>query len=224
MSNLDAYLDSINYIPAEVKRNFLLIGELDERTKDTLEIIDIDTNDCFGRNSKSESEKRNEKKEQIKKLYDLCLELTDEKIGIAVQTYDLIDKHIRRLDTDIHNFEIELEQQEKLKASQPKKTKSESRKRKATNDGNRPHKRPKKSSKKSGSSNNSTNNSVVPIPEMKVDPSEPIYCICNRVSFGEMVGCDNPECRVEWFHFECVGLTSSPKGRWLCPECRSKKK
>lgn len=24
-----------------------------------------------------------------------------------------------------------------------------------------------------------------------IDPSEPRYCICNRVSFGEMIGCDN---------------------------------
>ena len=54
------------------------------------------------------------------------------------------------------------------------------------------------------------------------DPSEPTYCFCNRVSFGEMVACDNPDCRVEWFHFECVGLQADqarPKGKWYCPEC-----
>ena len=82
---------------------------------------------------------------------------------------------------------------------------------------------------------------------MPVDPNEPTYCFCNRVSFGEMVGCDNPDvrypcfhqfteinfiflfvslrkCLVEWFHFECVGLTASPKGKWLCPECTKQKK
>jgi hypothetical protein len=55
--------------------------------------------------------------------------------------------------------------------------------------------------------------------DMPVDPNEPTYCICQRVSFGEMVGCDNPECPREWFHYECVGLSASPKGKWLCPEC-----
>lgn len=24
-----------------------------------------------------------------------------------------------------------------------------------------------------------------------------------------MVACDNPECSVEWFHFECVGLSAA---------------
>eukprot|EP00299_Pterocystis_sp_00344_P009357 c3915_g1_i1.p1 GENE.c3915_g1_i1~~c3915_g1_i1.p1 ORF type:complete len:166 (+),score=33.24 c3915_g1_i1:217-714(+) len=55
--------------------------------------------------------------------------------------------------------------------------------------------------------------------DMPIDPNEPTYCICHRVSFGEMVACDNPECKVEWFHFECVGLKKQPKGRWFCPEC-----
>ena len=45
------------------------------------------------------------------------------------------------------------------------------------------------------------------------------YCTCQRVSFGDMVACDNPSCPFEWFHWECVGLTSEPKGTWFCPEC-----
>lgn len=50
--------------------------------------------------------------------------------------------------------------------------------------------------------------------EMDVDdPNEPRYCYCNRVSFGEMVGCDGEECKIEWFHLECVGLRSAPKNR-----------
>ena len=63
-----------------------------------------------------------------------------------------------------------------------------------------------------------------------VDPSEPLYCTCKyvyhqlsctsyimflfnkvhinrRISYGDMVGCDDPDCLVEWFHFTCVGLT-----------------
>lgn len=55
--------------------------------------------------------------------------------------------------------------------------------------------------------------------EMDVDdPNEPRYCYCNRVSFGEMVGCDGEECKIEWFHLECVGLRSAPKNRkYHCP-------
>ncbi|KNC83466.1 hypothetical protein SARC_04275 [Sphaeroforma arctica JP610] len=52
-------------------------------------------------------------------------------------------------------------------------------------------------------------------------PTEETYCICNQVSYGEMVGCDNENsCLREWFHYSCVGLTEAPKGKWYCPECR----
>ena len=41
--------------------------------------------------------------------------------------------------------------------------------------------------------------------------------------FGEMVGCDNDLCPIEWFHFNCVQLTCEPKGKWYCPNCRGDK-
>lgn len=55
--------------------------------------------------------------------------------------------------------------------------------------------------------------------DVAADDSQPRYCLCQNVSYGEMVACDNPECPIEWFHFACVGLTEQPKGKWYCPEC-----
>jgi len=61
-----------------------------------------------------------------------------------------------------------------------------------------------------------------------VSPGEPTYCFCNRVSFGEMIGCDNQNCQIEWFHIECVGITSemlrSTKEKWYCPDCTALKR
>lgn len=34
---------------------------------------------------------------------------------------------------------------------------------------------------------------VNPISAWNVDPNEPRYCLCNDVSYGEMVGCDNED-------------------------------
>ncbi|KAI1412611.1 inhibitor of growth proteins N-terminal histone-binding-domain-containing protein [Hypoxylon sp. FL1857] len=45
------------------------------------------------------------------------------------------------------------------------------------------------------------------------------YCLCQHVSYGDMVACDNPACPYEWFHWSCVGLKSEPEGRWYCPSC-----
>lgn len=73
-----------------------------------------------------------------------------------------------------------------------------------------------------------------------IDPDEPRYCLCNRVSFGTMIGCENNDvsssflfclarnvltrfkCEKEWFHLECVGLNEIPPRttKWYCPDCR----
>ncbi|ERS98436.1 hypothetical protein HMPREF1624_05220 [Sporothrix schenckii ATCC 58251] len=49
------------------------------------------------------------------------------------------------------------------------------------------------------------------------------YCLCQNVSFGDMVACDNEDCPFEWFHWTCVGLKSEPNGTWYCPVCTEKK-
>uniref|UniRef100_A0A914XPV4 Inhibitor of growth protein n=1 Tax=Plectus sambesii TaxID=2011161 RepID=A0A914XPV4_9BILA len=56
--------------------------------------------------------------------------------------------------------------------------------------------------------------------QSNVEPDEPTYCLCEQVSFGEMIGCDYVKCTIEWFHFECVELKTKPKGKWYCPLCR----
>uniref|UniRef100_G1PZC8 Zinc finger PHD-type domain-containing protein n=1 Tax=Myotis lucifugus TaxID=59463 RepID=G1PZC8_MYOLU len=56
--------------------------------------------------------------------------------------------------------------------------------------------------------------------DLPIDPNELTYCLCNQVSYGEMTGCGNDECPIEWFHFSCVGLNHKPKGKCSCPRCR----
>jgi len=65
----------------------------------------------------------------------------------------------------------------------------------------------------------------------KVEKPEPVaavekeetYCFCKQVSYGQMIGCDNSKCTIEWFHFSCVGLQHKPKGKWFCSVCKSSK-
>ncbi|XTI94209.1 hypothetical protein V2W45_1437274 [Cenococcum geophilum] len=61
-----------------------------------------------------------------------------------------------------------------------------------------------------------------PVVEEEIDPDEPRYCICQDVSFGTMIACENEECEREWFHLECVGMTEIParRSKWYCPDCR----
>ena len=48
-----------------------------------------------------------------------------------------------------------------------------------------------------------------------------LICFCRREAFGKMIGCDNPQCKYEWFHLECVNVTTIPKGKWYCSKCKT---
>ncbi|WEL39680.1 chromatin remodeling protein [Encephalitozoon hellem] len=61
-------------------------------------------------------------------------------------------------------------------------------------------------------------NCVVNLGEM--GKNEKLYCRCGRPPFKSMIACDSPDCVRKWFHFECVGLASTPRAPWTCPECR----
>jgi hypothetical protein len=56
------------------------------------------------------------------------------------------------------------------------------------------------------------------------DPNEPKYCYCQRGSYGDMVGCDNPKCEKEWFHLGCTDLADKgvpgEEESWYCEDCR----
>lgn len=45
------------------------------------------------------------------------------------------------------------------------------------------------------------------------------FCQCPYDEVSEMIACDASDCRIEWFHFECVGIMIPPKGKWYCPDC-----
>lgn len=53
------------------------------------------------------------------------------------------------------------------------------------------------------------------IPQRETD-----FCTCGKyVADAPMIGCDGPECILQWYHFGCVGIVEPPDGDWLCPAC-----
>jgi hypothetical protein len=59
-----------------------------------------------------------------------------------------------------------------------------------------------------------------PTPSSRGSP-EPVYCICGQPADEDMIACDG-NCKTEWFHYKCVGLTPQalPKAGWFCPACK----
>lgn len=81
-------------------------------------------------------------------------------------------------------------------------------------------KKKKRKSRQTAHNNTQRDESPPRDEEVAIDPDEPTYCLCDQISFGEMIMCDNDLCPIEWFHFSCVTLTTKPKGKWYCPKCR----
>lgn len=53
--------------------------------------------------------------------------------------------------------------------------------------------------------------------------TEQVFCSCRGPSYGNMIACDNPDCPIQWFHYECVGIKDKPhdNSHWYCPSCKA---
>ncbi|XP_071722908.1 PHD finger protein ING1-like [Rutidosis leptorrhynchoides] len=147
--------------------------------------------------------------------------IADEKVVLAVQAYDLVDTHAQQLDQYLKNLDEELRRERESAAANvqpPSSINDGVAKSGRGNEGGRGNR------KKTRLVTAVATEAATSIPsgmelDLPVDPNEPTYCYCNQVNFGDMVACDNPECKVEWFHFACVGLKETPKGKWYCSDC-----
>uniref|UniRef100_A0A3P8WXD3 Inhibitor of growth protein n=1 Tax=Cynoglossus semilaevis TaxID=244447 RepID=A0A3P8WXD3_CYNSE len=205
---LEHYLDSIENLPFELQRNFNLMRDLDQRTEDLKGQIDSLAKEYTANARTLHSEQKLSILRQIQQSYSKCKEFGDDKVQLAMQTYEMVDKHIRRLDTDLARFEADLKEKQ-IESTDYDSTSSKGKR--GGGEFNSP-------------SSNFGNVHPSDVLDMPVDPNEPTYCLCHQVSYGEMIGCDNTDCSIEWFHFACVGLTTKPRGKWYCPRCLQDRK
>ncbi|XP_064459479.1 inhibitor of growth protein 5-like [Ornithodoros turicata] len=241
---LEHYLDSLETLPAELQRNFNLMRDLDTRVQRIAKNIEKLTGTYLTNVKTYTNCERAEQLESIRKLYEKSKEYADDKVQLAMQTYEMVDKHIRRLDADLARFESELKvkvlnaqgsdsegaSKKRGRKMQDKLDKKKRRGRSMSSDDEIPKSARKKLKGQAAQPTEVPLLQSISIShpsdvlDMPVDPNEPTYCLCHQVSYGEMIGCDNPDCPIEWFHFTCVGLTSKPKGKWYCPKCSCDRK
>ncbi|EDL91898.1 inhibitor of growth family, member 5 (predicted) [Rattus norvegicus] len=82
--------------------------ELDQRTEDKKAEIDILAAEYISTVKTLSSAQRVEHLQKIQSAYSKCKEYSDDKVQLAMQTYEMVDKHIRRLDADLARFEADL--------------------------------------------------------------------------------------------------------------------
>ncbi|CAN1242692.1 PHD finger protein ING1, partial [Linum perenne] len=156
------------------------------------------------------------------------IRIADEKVALAVQAYDLVDAHIQQLDQYLKKFDEELRRERENNAASGTVTASSDANTKPGkgSEGGRGRKkgiclcrsRLAAAATEAAAASSADPSTTVEL-DIPVDPNEPTYCYCNEVSYGDMVACDNPNCKIEWFHFACVNLKEKPKGKWYCSDC-----
>ncbi|CAH0720310.1 unnamed protein product, partial [Brenthis ino] len=369
MLYLEDYLEMIEHLPQELRDRFTEMREMDLSVQNNMDTLEKRVRTLFGgcRRGEINTDQANTEFSDIKRGYNKTLEEADEKVTLANQMYDLVDRYLRRLDTELHKFKCELEADNKgitellekrsldldsntnhtsttnihykdnryriraekrrdswappangtasrnepalpaayalghagsaiaaaasqaIAATQQMQQGRRSASLKASYEAvagelqhthahthahahdhgpgappapgaahahsavsastNKRQNKQKKSAYSSSSNvsslhsqqsvsaaasrsssptvgaiNTVVNNVAIEEPmeeEWTYDPNEPRYCICNQVSYGDMVACDNQDCPYEWFHYPCVGITAPPKGKWYCPQCHA---
>lgn len=87
--------------------------DLDARAQNLMQQIDDKASDLLKntisvKDNIAEDEKKLRMK-QIQELFTKAKEYGDDKVQLAIQTYEMVDKHIRRLDSDLARFEGEIQ-------------------------------------------------------------------------------------------------------------------
>lgn len=111
--NFDHFLDSIENVPPELERNLTLIRELDERTMEVFGRIE----ECIVQYKLSKS--RSDRKriaDDTSQLFGKIDSYAEDKEKLAHQSYELIDKNIKRL-TYLGNHSIEIPAQDQADPS-----------------------------------------------------------------------------------------------------------
>ncbi|KXS16079.1 hypothetical protein M427DRAFT_31651 [Gonapodya prolifera JEL478] len=267
MLYLEDYLDTLEALPSELARNFSSIRELEALARASQASLHTASKDLL---STLRSLPPSEKTSHLVHVRDQLRELRrhgEEKVSLAAQTYESVDRAIRRLDDDLKRYDEEtlaivrggrgpggfFNNADGSSGAKGRKSRSgrgsaittgdvESSKRRkqrtalslpatTSSSSSSKSKRAKISASSSSAAAADTAPDSLATPQDiaaflssdDIDPNEPVYCICQQVSYGEMVGCDDAECEIEWFHMGCVGLAAPPRGKWYCPACSSRR-
>jgi inhibitor of growth protein 5 len=186
---------------------FQTIGKLDKASRKLSGLLDEKIKEISLKKSVSKAEIQ--EADLLRKAIET---ISAGKVQLAVKNYDLIDQNIKIVDHEIALLEKALiENGEAFQLEDNTIIGSSS----SSMDKNSSSQKKRKHDKTTGAGG---------APEAQVDPNEPLYCICNRIAFGEMIACDNEDCPIEWFHYPCVNLTRKPRNSWICQTCAYRRK
>ncbi|GAQ84154.1 FYVE/PHD zinc finger-containing protein [Klebsormidium nitens] len=242
---LEDFHEYVSSLPPELQRLLSTMRELDERAATLQDAVRAQCSAVlalpplqFQRDDPEAVELVETMRRKIEAEQEHCLGLATEKVLLAQQATELITSQIARLDEDLGSFEEDLKVEGKLSdfaftpvsfekkrppAPPPQPTSARKQDPAPEYDDREPE-RPRAPAitvrRKSQPSQPSPG--VVNAANPGGGDPQDSFCICGGQSYGDMVQCDNEDCKGGvWFHYSCVGLNQAPRNKWYCPACRA---
>merc|ERR1719228_272757 len=99
----------IEHLPIELRDRFTEMREIDLGVENTVDSLQDRQKTFFAGAAAMTSTEREEQYNNIRKDYMKVVEESKEKIQIAEESYGLVDRYLRKLDQELHKFQLELE-------------------------------------------------------------------------------------------------------------------
>ncbi|XP_067641877.1 inhibitor of growth protein 3 [Eurosta solidaginis] len=111
MLYLEDYLEMIEHLPQELRDRFTEMRELDLTVQNSMDSLEKKTRTFFQlcKRGELQNEPADIEFQNLRKEYYKVLEDADEKVNIATQIHELVERYLRRLDTELFKFKCELE-------------------------------------------------------------------------------------------------------------------
>eukprot|EP01029_Cantina_marsupialis_P026336 TRINITY_DN704_c0_g3_i1.p1 TRINITY_DN704_c0_g3~~TRINITY_DN704_c0_g3_i1.p1 ORF type:complete len:261 (-),score=88.08 TRINITY_DN704_c0_g3_i1:163-945(-) len=241
IQTVEEFLECINEVPKDVKRNFALIREIDEQCHhkhvrlnqmrdayiDHVHQVSklLDQKDKSSFDETIEINNLKEEMNQIDELEKVVSDLAAEKVNISSQIYTIVENGLKELEDRIgvaHTIPVAVSPVKRARKPSTVMTQAA----------------PTTTTAVEPEATTTTTTASTPQPPPVFAATTPAisetrgfhdeeenqtYCICKGASHGEMIGCDGANCLIEWFHFECVGVKPGeigPDQKWYCPDCQ----
>ncbi|XP_037824189.1 inhibitor of growth protein 3 isoform X1 [Lucilia sericata] len=111
MLYLEDYLEMIEHLPQELRDRFTEMRELDLSVQNSMDSLEKKTRSFFVQCKRGDlqEELADTEFQNLRKEYYKVLEDADEKVTIATQIHELVERYLRRLDSELFKFKCELE-------------------------------------------------------------------------------------------------------------------
>ncbi|KAI8604793.1 inhibitor of growth proteins N-terminal histone-binding-domain-containing protein [Dissophora ornata] len=107
LAYLDDYLDTVESLPLELQRQFTLMQDLDAKAQSIMAQVGTKAAEFIDNVQTCTPQERIKLLQSLNEMLVESLRQGEEKVALATAAYDVVDRHVRRLDDDLQKYEDE---------------------------------------------------------------------------------------------------------------------